>query len=417
MVVANNDGRQLGRVRCRIEGLLTSDDVTLLPWIYPDPSASLGGRRDSTGMTVPQIGSELRIEFPHNDIYAGVYKGYWRTAGTASGAFGENYPRTYGHQDEQGTGFKVNMAKRIAELFHASGVVGELAADGTATLMSPKEITFKSLDGKTFLTLNMVDGTFALGAKGTTDLGGNEVHFSANKVTSDTGTVEEKVTGGHTSSATGGRKEVTGGGKSESVLSDKATVVGGNMTELIAQLVSQTYGLGITRTIVAGGLTDLMLAGNHAETITLGNYILTCLAGAMSLVTGAGPMSFTSGAGITMTSAAALSEIAASLSQVIAGSVSQVAGDVDVKALTGAIGLTAVTGDVNVKAALGSIVLDALLQNVKIGPNATPATGRVFLGPTTGSPLDGVLTATGNPVVDLITGAPSVPSTTVFAGP
>lgn len=355
-------------------------------------------------MCVPQMGSELAIEFPYNDQYAAFYTGYWRTVGTASGAFGENYPNTYGHQDGQGTGYRVNMGKRFAEAFHASGARVEAGADGSATVQSPTKLTLRSLDGKTALVMDMVNGTFEFKAKEQTEIAGDTFKVTANKVVYDVASVEQKIGGGRTVQCTGGSKETVGGGKSESVVGSKAAAVGGNLSEIIGLQRNEILGLGLLRTIVAGGILDTILLGNHAESIVAGNYLMTVLAGTLNITTAAGIMNLTSGA--------AMNVIAALLTETIAGAKTETIGSL-IQTIAAAAVINATGAWALTSAAAINLTAGAALNAVATGP-ATLAGSITNLGT---APAGMVVTTLTSPLIDLITGAPQLGCTTVLAGP
>lgn len=64
LVVKVDDPLNLGRVKCKVEGLLESSDIPRLPWCYPKESTSRGGRADSGTTAVPPLYSMVLVEFP-----------------------------------------------------------------------------------------------------------------------------------------------------------------------------------------------------------------------------------------------------------------------------------------------------------------------------------------------------------------
>lgn len=124
-VVDNNDPKQIGRVKVRIQGVFEDSDANSLPWCYPMNPYGLGGRFNSSGFSVPEVGSKLTIIFPYdNDVYFPFYIGYFQTKITHQlGKFdvNENYPESYGFRDSTGTYFKINKTKKFIELNHVSG--------------------------------------------------------------------------------------------------------------------------------------------------------------------------------------------------------------------------------------------------------------------------------------------------------
>ena len=68
IVKVNDDpNKKLGRVKCLIENIL--EDTDNLIWCYPKNPYGLGGANDSSWFSVPEVDSELIIEFPFKNIY------------------------------------------------------------------------------------------------------------------------------------------------------------------------------------------------------------------------------------------------------------------------------------------------------------------------------------------------------------
>lgn len=390
-VVNNADPRKLGRVKCTVDDLIATDDLTLLPWIYRKTPAGLGGRSDTRNSFVPLVGSELVIEFPYNDIYSGFYTGVWESSVSHNGIFDEDYPSSYGFVDQQGTGFKVNTAKKFMEFLHGSGFSATVESDGTIEFRTPKKFRVVSLDDKSFIEFDTTTGEMITGSKGTTTHGGERVLQNPAKLETDVGSHKERISGGKDSEIVGGMKRSIGGSYAESILSNHQQIIAGNVSRMVNQFINETIGLGVIRSIVTGGIAETIYAGNHAETITLGNYLLSVIAGTLNLTSAAGITNITAGTGVNITAGATLTLTAASLVELIAGAITQTVG--------GAYTLNAV----------GAATIQATA--------AAKIAGATTLLGTGAGPGMGVLTFLGNPVIDLITGAPSVPCTTVFAGP
>lgn len=119
-VKENIDPLKLGRLKIEVSNLLVGSTVDL-PWSYPQNPYGLGGASDSSGFSVPEIGSELIVVFPFDNIYAPVYSGYWQNALNHQTDFNESYPETYGFRDSTGTVFKINKNVGYVELVHQSG--------------------------------------------------------------------------------------------------------------------------------------------------------------------------------------------------------------------------------------------------------------------------------------------------------
>lgn len=130
IVMDNIDPRFIGRLKIKILGRFEDEDTTKLPWVYPRNKTGLGGKNDSSGFVVPEIESELIVEFPTNDIYFPVYTGYWQSILTHQTDkdeevdkfnIDEDYPESYGHRDSTNTYWKINKTKKYLEVKHTSG--------------------------------------------------------------------------------------------------------------------------------------------------------------------------------------------------------------------------------------------------------------------------------------------------------
>jgi hypothetical protein len=120
VVVDNADPKKLGRVKCTIEGFLTGDTANL-PWMSPDKEAFLGGSNAASKFSVPNMGSELVITFPFDDIYSPFYRGAWESAMTHHPLFDADYPNTWGMADEAGNEFTVNKTLGETKFKHQNG--------------------------------------------------------------------------------------------------------------------------------------------------------------------------------------------------------------------------------------------------------------------------------------------------------
>ena len=71
VVVKNNDPDNIGRIKAIIPGIYESDDVDILPWLYPKEPHFVRG--DYGSFRVPDLMSQVRVEFSENDVYTGYY--------------------------------------------------------------------------------------------------------------------------------------------------------------------------------------------------------------------------------------------------------------------------------------------------------------------------------------------------------
>lgn len=137
-VLDNVDPKKLGRVKVQILELLEGT-ASQLPWVYPQNPYGLGGKSNSSGFSVPEIGSELIIVFPYDDIYFPFYTGYWQSEGTHQSLFDEDYPNSYGFRDSLGNYVKINKTQKTLDLRHSSGAQIQIDAAGNVTITTPQD--------------------------------------------------------------------------------------------------------------------------------------------------------------------------------------------------------------------------------------------------------------------------------------
>jgi hypothetical protein len=274
IVVDNKDPRGLGRVKCVIAGMLEGR-LAKLPWISPWEGGESTG---SASGKAPEIGAILTIQFPFHDVYTGFYTGAWKSSVTASGAFNEDYPDVSGWRDESGNKFSVNKKKGITDFTHSSGTRVKFDSAGNLQFTSKSNIQFNSQNGKSSVTFDMSTGKLSLtgeeaSLKGTKTLINSEEHEI------NVGNENKKVAGSSSSSIAGGASKSIGGSYSKSIAGNYNKVVTGSQDHLYAQAVTETYGLGKSTTVVAGGVEETLLAGDKELTVVLGGVSYTLLAG------------------------------------------------------------------------------------------------------------------------------------------
>lgn len=390
-VVSNDDPRQINRIKVNIPGFIEGDEEDL-PWIFADNPAGLGGREDLSGSTVPVVGSQVKVEFPFEDIYSGFYTGYWQSEGTHQGSvFNEDYPESYGFRDEQGTHVKINKTKKFFELQHTSGARVFIDEESLIQLRSRKAIEFISEDGKTKITFDMVTGEMELNPKEGLNLGGNIVTIATPVAKVLAGSVDEDITGSKVTQVLGGHKLKIGGSHSKNVVGSSAESIAGDDSKLVAGESEATYGQGRSETVALGDLESELLAGNRNISILVGNYKIDLTAGNYDVDVKAG--------NLTLKTLAGEVEIANAIANMKLG----IAGDIEIANATGSM-TVGVAGDVKISA-LPS--LDLIATGI-----ATLKGALVNLGNGTAP----IVTTLSDPLEDLITGKPKIGVPTVLAG-
>lgn len=142
-VVDNNDPKKLGRVKCIIEGLLELGNEDL-PWITQNSNAFLGGMSGKGILAVPEVGAELKIEFPFDDIYSAEYVGYWQST-TTSINDAEDYPNKVGLYVGE---FKLtfNKTKKEFKVEHPSGTSVSVVENGDVIVNSAANVKIDSAE-------------------------------------------------------------------------------------------------------------------------------------------------------------------------------------------------------------------------------------------------------------------------------
>lgn len=284
VVVDNEDPRFLGRVKCTIASLFEDGvDSDLLPWIAPINQAGLGGRGDSSSFYVPELGSELIIEFPYECIYTGFYTGFWQSNTTHQGLFNEDYPNSYGFVDKQNTFFKINKTKRYLEIGHTSGSYIKFDNNGDIEISSKRNIKFVSSDGKTTQDYNMNEGTVAVAAKTETSLGGKKTNITSKEFIANVGTQDIKVTGSATHNVSGGMTQKVGGSQNVSIVNNRNTTIAGTESRMVVQKSKDIFGAGYTATVALGNYLVELIAGNYTVDIKAGNISLTTILGSAKI--------------------------------------------------------------------------------------------------------------------------------------
>lgn len=363
-VVENNDPKRLGRVKVRIEGVLESIDITLLPWIYPKNPIGFGGSQDASSLVAPDVGAELTIEFPHREIYFGFYTGYWQSELNNQGLFAEDYPNTYGFRDTQNTYYKVNRAKRFAEFRHTSRSFVRFEREGQVIHQTPHSLKIQSEDLQSSLTFDAVGGKYIVNPLNEHGVITDLFNVKVDRYVAEMGADTKKVIGARAHTVLGASVDAVGGSRSTATAGNASESVLGTYSSLVSLTSEQVFGRGLKRTIIEGDFQDIIKKGNYSQETMAGSFTrknpafteTVAAGGAVSMKTSAG-LKWDIGAGV----------------------------------------------DFKISAAM----------KVKAGPEIELKAGEVkFNGGT--SP---VLTEETDPLIDLITGAPTVGVPTVKAGP
>lgn len=171
----NNDPKKLGRIKVRVAPYadLSTED---LPWAYPKLGTH-GNSAEYGGLNVPELGSQVRIEFPSRDLTAPYYTGAELNEVNRTTFFDEDYPNTYGYKDSVGNFIKVNKERGTVHLQHFTSTNLQVAPEGSIKVCLSNGAFFTFDNGNNFElnigTLSLtgtVDGSFTANANGSVDI-------------------------------------------------------------------------------------------------------------------------------------------------------------------------------------------------------------------------------------------------------
>lgn len=145
IVIDNADPLKLGRVKVSIAGLIEGSAANL-PWISQRSAAMFGGQPEKGSFFAPSLNSELEIQFPTRDIYAGFYVGFWQTPETHNPTFDDGYPDKYGFID---SGFAVSYDNTKKEFIieHPEGAKITMKSDGSIEATTTAKIKIAGTGG------------------------------------------------------------------------------------------------------------------------------------------------------------------------------------------------------------------------------------------------------------------------------
>lgn len=266
IVVNNQDPEQIGRIQVNIpdfiEGTLQSDGTWNLPWIYQKAPAMLGGNGVSSSFAVPEVNSEVFVEFPYGDIYSGFYSYYWQSETTHQTFLNEDYPNSYGFSDSTGTQFKIDKAKLFLEFIHASGAYFYIDDQSNITLQTNSQIIFTSSDQQNQIIFDLTTGAITNSANADLNVTAASQTNNVYVQNDNFGTHNDSVSGARTTNISGGLSTSVGGDIAEAALGNKVYVAAGNKSTLIAGATTETFGQSKSETVVLGNWVVSVQAGN-----------------------------------------------------------------------------------------------------------------------------------------------------------
>jgi hypothetical protein len=136
-VVINEDPDQLGRVKIR-SYIWDGVPDEKLPWAIPLWHAYIDTNKDRGWFSVPEIGSEVLLTFPFEDIYFPAYLSRAMSEPhKITVRLRKNYPKRYGWMDDDENWWIVDKKDDLMELHHSSGLTIHINKHGDVKILHP----------------------------------------------------------------------------------------------------------------------------------------------------------------------------------------------------------------------------------------------------------------------------------------
>lgn len=179
VVVDNNDPEKRQRVRIRVPQLHRNTPDEWLPWSAPKNNGNIANAGAGVGSVfVPPKGAKLDYSLTDNDPHNPQYGGSVTTddVNKDNPILQEDYPHTYGAQDQAGNLEKTNTDKNTKTFIHKSGATTHIDGNGAMSHFSPNDISLVA-NGK--ITI-VAGGGIVIQAGGNLDMKGARIDFNGN---------------------------------------------------------------------------------------------------------------------------------------------------------------------------------------------------------------------------------------------
>lgn len=134
-VVENDDPEKKCRLKVTVPGVLEGA-IEDLPWCLPVFPSGFGESDKFSQIIIPEIGTELVIDFPTGDSQMPHYSSRWHI-NKVPDEFKENYPHRYGYKDSNGTYYYNDRKTKEFKFHHCSGFEFTIDENGNFDLKTP----------------------------------------------------------------------------------------------------------------------------------------------------------------------------------------------------------------------------------------------------------------------------------------
>jgi hypothetical protein len=146
-VVENDDPELLGRCRVRVFGVFDTLPDEHLPWAFPATNCTFAGGDGGSGfLSVPKIGTLLKIKFANSDRYSPEYYGIVNISQDVQDAISGSYV---------GSHVLVFDVDENLKIFYTPSIGMKITMqESNITINADKSITIEHADSKSIIELN-----------------------------------------------------------------------------------------------------------------------------------------------------------------------------------------------------------------------------------------------------------------------
>jgi hypothetical protein len=143
IVVDNNDPKQLGRVRVRVEQLMPTEAIPNehCPWALMKRPLGWGGNSDKSFFAIPEKDSKILVQFVGGCVYSPIYETLPVDGASKLAEVSTNYPKRYGFFDPDTSKFIVDYKDHTLDYVHQSDYQFHIKTDKSVNVNCPYDET------------------------------------------------------------------------------------------------------------------------------------------------------------------------------------------------------------------------------------------------------------------------------------